>query len=64
MRLHSGLVVTTAVGFLTIAASSVVYLGLPKIPSKNASQLKQGVLGPMKECKLFFSRIRPLHTTY
>lgn len=44
-----GLVVTTAVGFLTIAASSIVYLGLPKIPSKNVSQLKQGVLGPMKE---------------
>ncbi|KAM0708126.1 hypothetical protein Q7P35_004776 [Cladosporium inversicolor] len=44
-----GLVVTTAVGFLTIAGSSVVYLGLPKIPSKDASQLKQSVLGPMKE---------------
>ena len=64
MRRHSGLVVTTAVGFLTIAASSIVYLGLPKIPSKNASQLKQGVLGPMKECKLFSSRLGPLYTTY
>lgn len=64
MRLHRGLVVTTAVGFLTIAASSIVYLGLPKIPSKNASRLKQGVLEPVKECKLFSSLFAPLYITY
>lgn len=57
MLLRRGLVVTTAVGFLTIAGSSVVYLGLPKIPSKDASLLKQGVLGPMKECELFTSHL-------
>jgi len=64
MRLRSGLVVTTAVGFLTVAASSVVYLGLPKIPSKDAFQLKQGVLEPMKECKSFTSRQKAQYHTH
>lgn len=46
---YPGLLVTSIIGFVTIAASIVVYMGLPRIPAKDSSVLKQGFLRPVAE---------------
>ena len=55
---NSGLLVTSIIGFVTIAASVVVYMGLPRIPAKDSSVLKQGFLRPVAECSSFTSSLR------
>jgi hypothetical protein len=55
-----GLLVATIIGFITIAASLVTYMGLPSIPAKDSYALKQGVLGPVTEC----SSSPQLHTRW
>lgn len=45
----SGLIVTTAVGFVTVAGSAVAYAGLPILPSKSTSKLTENWSQPLLE---------------
>ncbi|KAM0707711.1 hypothetical protein Q7P35_004358 [Cladosporium inversicolor] len=44
-----GLLVTSIIGFVTIAASAVTFMGLSRIPAKDSSVLKHGILRPVTE---------------
>jgi hypothetical protein len=46
-----GLLVSTIIGFITVAGSAAAFLGLPVIPSRPLSLLRGSPLKPVIECK-------------